>query len=91
MTETLSSFFRANPTLAALLLLAFLGGSGYLQLRVFPKAPMMAGTSWFMGLLILVGSLSELSMSGWAGVLFIVVWLGLGIAGMTWFFRKRSN
>ena len=91
MIGALSSFFHANPTVTALLLVAVLGGSGYLELRIFPKAPMLAGTSWFMGLLILCLALSGLPMSGWAGVFFVVVWFALGIVGMIWFFVRRRN
>jgi hypothetical protein len=91
MTDTLLAFFHANPTLTAMLLVVILGGSGYLELRVFPEAPMLAGTSWLMGLLILCAALSGLPMSGWSGALFVAVWVGLGITGMLRFFKGRTS
>lgn len=91
MAEALSSFVHANPTLSGLLVVTVLAGSGYLELRIFPNAPMLAGTSWFMGLLIILASLSALPISGWAGILFIVVWLGLGVGGMVWFLGRTTN
>lgn len=91
MTNALFTFFRENPTLTAMFLVVILAGSGYLELRVFPEAPMLAGTSWFMGLLILCAALSGLPMSGWAGSLFVVVWVGLGMAGMFRFLNRRTS
>lgn len=87
MTETVNSFSHAHATSAAMLLVAFLAGIGYLETRLFPKARMMAGSTWAVGLLILCFALSGLPISGGLGALFIVVWIGLGIAGMVWFFR----
>lgn len=89
MVQTASSFLNTHATSAALLLVAFLAGIGYLETRLFPEAPMMAGTTWTLGLLILCLALSGLPVSGGLGVLFIVVWLALGIAGMVHFFRRR--
>jgi uncharacterized protein (DUF58 family) len=51
----------------------------------------MAGTTWTLGLLILCLALSGLPLSGGFGVLFLVVWIGLGIAGIVWFFRGRMR
>ena len=89
MIETTSSFLHTHATSAAMLLLAALAGIGYLETRLFPKTPMMAGTTWTLGLLILCLALSGLPLSGGLGILFIVVWVGLGIAGMVRFFRRR--
>lgn len=91
MTETLNSFLHAHTTSAAMLLVAVLAGIGYLETRLFPESPMMAGTSWFLGLLILCLALSGIPVSGGVGALFILVWIGLGVAGMARFFRKRRT
>ena len=90
LTDTASSFFHAHATSAALLLVGVLAGIGYLETRLFPEAPMMAGTTWTLGLIILCFALSGLPVSGWLGVLFVFLWIGLGIAGMVRFFKKRS-
>ena len=91
MTETVSSFLHTHATSAAMLLVVFLAGIGYLETRLFPEAPIMAGTTWTLGLLILCLALSGLPVSGGLGVLFVVVWVGLGIAGIVWFFRRRMT
>ena len=91
MTETISSFFHTHATSAAMLLVAILAGIGYLENRLFPEAPIMAGTTWILGLLILCLALSGLPVSGWLGALFVVIWIGLGIAGMVRFFRGRMT
>jgi hypothetical protein len=91
MTETVSLFLHTHATSAGMLLVAFLAGIGYLETRLFPEAPGMAGTTWTLGLLILCLALSGLPVSGGLGALFIVVWIGLGIAGMVWFFRRRMS
>ncbi len=91
MTETVSLFLHTHATSAATFLVAFLAGIGYLETRLFPEAPIMAGTTWTLGLLILCLALSGLPLSGGLGVLFIVAWIGLGIAGMVWFFRRRMT
>jgi hypothetical protein len=83
------SFFRAHATPAVGLLVAVLAGIGYLEIRLFPETPMMAGTTWTLGLLILCFALSGLPVSGGLGILFIVVWIGLGIAGMVEFFKRK--
>jgi hypothetical protein len=74
-----------------MLLVAVLAGIGYLETRLFPEARMMAGSTWSVGLLILCLVLSGLPVSGGMGALFIVVWIGLGIAGIVWFFRRRMT
>jgi hypothetical protein len=91
MIEALNSFLHTHATSAALFLVAALAGIGYLETRLFPEAPMMAGTTWTLGLLILCVALSGLPVAGGLGVLFIVVWIGLGIAGMVRFFRSRKT
>jgi hypothetical protein len=91
MIGTASSFVHAHGTSAALLLVAVLAGIGYLETRLFPEAPMMAGTTWTLGLIILCLALSGLPVSGGLGVLFIVVWIGLGIAGIVQFFKRRRT
>ncbi|HTS05056.1 MAG TPA: hypothetical protein VMP68_05690 [Candidatus Eisenbacteria bacterium] len=91
MTETTSSFLHAHATSSALILVAVLAGIGFLETRLFPEAPMMAGTTWTLGLLILCLALSGLPVSGGLGVLFIVVWVALGIAGMVRFFRRKRT
>jgi hypothetical protein len=52
---------------------------------------LMAGTTWTLGLLILCLAMSGLPVSGVLGVLFIVIWIGLGIAGLVRFFRRRRT
>ena len=91
MTETVSPLLHTHATLAAMILVAALAGIGYLETRLFPEAPMMAGTTWALGLLILCLALSGLPVSGGSGVLFIVIWIALGVAGMVRFFRKRTT
>jgi hypothetical protein len=91
MTETFNSFLHMHTTSAAMLLVAVLAGIGYLETRLFPEAPMMAGTTWTLGLLILCLALSGLPASGGLGTLFMVVWIGFGIAGMVRFFRRRRS
>jgi hypothetical protein len=51
---------------------------------------MMAGTTWFTDLLILCLTLSGLPESGWFGVLFVAIWIVLGIADMLRFLRRRT-
>jgi len=91
MTETASSFLHTHATVAAMLLVAVLAGISYLETRLFPEAPMMAGTTWTLGLLILCLALSGLPVSGALGGIFIVVWIGLGIAGIVQFFQRRRT
>ena len=91
MTETVSSFLHTHATSAGMLLVATLAGIGYLETRLFPEAPGMAGTTWTLGLLILCLALSGLPVSGVMSVLLIVVWIGLGIAGIARFLRKRMT
>jgi hypothetical protein len=91
MTETISSFFHTHATSAVGLLVAVLAGIGYLETRLFPETPMMAGTTWTLGLLILCLALSGLPLSGGLGILFIMVWIGLGIAGIIRFFKRRMS
>jgi hypothetical protein len=90
MTETVGSFFHTHPKSATMLLIAVLAVIGYVETRVFREEPVMAGTTWFTGLLILCLTLSGLPQSGWFGVLFVAIWIGLGIAGMVRFFRRRT-
>jgi hypothetical protein len=89
--ETATSFLNTHARSAALFLCAFLAGIGYLEIRLFPEAPMMAGTTWTLGLLIICLALSGLPISGGLGVLFIAVWLALGTAGIVYFFKKRKT
>ena len=91
MTETVGSFFHTHATSAAMLLVVFLAGIGYLETRLFPEAQSMAGTTWTLGLLIICLALSGLPVPGGLGVLLVVVWIGLGIAGIVWFFRRRMT
>jgi hypothetical protein len=91
MIEPLNSFLHIHAKSAALFLVAALAGIGYLETRLFPAVPMVAGTTWTLGLLILCLALSGLPVSGGLGVLFIVVWIGLGIVGMARFFRRRRT
>jgi hypothetical protein len=91
MAETVNSFLHAHATSAAMLLVVVLAGIGYLETRLFPEARMMAGSTWTVGLLILCFALSGLPVSGGMGALFIVVWIGLGIAGMIRFFKRRMT
>jgi hypothetical protein len=91
MIEALNSFLHTHATSASVFLIATLMGLGYLETRLFPEAPMMAGTTWTLGLLILCLALSGLPVSGGLGVLFIVIWIGLGIAGFVRFFRRRRT
>lgn len=91
MTETVNSFLHVHATSAAMLLVAVLAGIGYLETRLFREAPIMAATSWTLGLLILCFALSGLPVSGGLGVLFIMVWIGLGITGMVRFFQRRRT
>lgn len=91
MIYTVNSFLHTHPTSVAMLLVVVLAGFGYLETRLFPEAPVMAATSWTLGLLILCFALSGLPVSGGLGVLFIVVWIGLGITGMVRFFRRKTT
>jgi len=91
MSGTIGSVIHGHTMLAALALVATLAVIGYLETRLFPDAPVAAGTSWVLGLLILCFALSGLPVSGWVGVLFIGVWLALGIGGITHFLKRKGN
>jgi hypothetical protein len=91
MIEALNSFLHTHAISASVFIIATLAGIGYLETRLFPEAPMMAGTTWTLGLLIFCLALSGLPVSGGLGVLFIVIWIGLGIAGLVRFFRRRRT
>jgi hypothetical protein len=90
MTETVSSFFHTHTQSATMLLVAVLAAIGYLETRVFRDQPMIAGTTWFTGLLILCLALSGLPVSGRLGVLFVATWMVLGVAGMVRLFSRRA-
>jgi hypothetical protein len=90
MIDIPNSFLHTHRTSAALLLVAFLAGSGYLQVRVFPDSPMMAGSSWFLGLMPLFRVVGASSI-GAMGVLFVASWIGLGVTAMVRFLRRRTT
>jgi len=54
MIAAFNSFLHTHATSASVFLIATLAGIGYLETRLFPEAPMMAGTTWTLGLLILM-------------------------------------
>jgi UDP-N-acetylmuramyl pentapeptide phosphotransferase/UDP-N-acetylglucosamine-1-phosphate transferase len=66
---------------------------GFLEKRIFSETPIMAGTSWVLAVLIACFMLSGLPASGPMGILFIVVSLVLGVAGIVYYLsrRKRAN
>ena len=64
MIEALNSFLHTHATSTSVFLIATLVAIGYLETRLFPEAPMMAGTTWTLGLLTLCLALSGLPVSG---------------------------
>lgn len=78
----MSSFLNAHPAAAGFLVVVFLVCTGYIEKRLFSETPIVAASSWIMALLIACLVLSGLPASGPMGIVFIVVSIALGIAGI---------
>lgn len=76
------SLMNAHPSTAGLLVVVLLVCVGFIEKRIFSETPIMAGTSWILAVLIACLVLSGLPASGPMGILFIVVSLVLGVAGI---------
>jgi len=64
---------------------------GYLEKRIFSETPIMAGTTWILALLVLCIVLSRLPESGFLGIVFVIISVGAGIAGIVRYLSGKRN
>jgi hypothetical protein len=87
----ISSLINAHPATTGLLVVVLLVCVGFVEKRIFSDTPIMAATSWILAVLIACFVLSGLPASGPMGILFTVVSLVLGIAGVVHYLNGRRG
>ena len=89
--QMINDFIRQHPTTATVMLTGFLIVMGYVESRIFSKTPVVAGITWVWALIVPCLTISALPASGFAGVLFLVVWVIGGIAGIVYYLNRRRD